>query len=148
LGAPFFLYPTRTEGLSASLSYEEATMAKAKEPPESLTGIARQTAEQITGRTQEAMENYFSWLHNAMLASPWGNTDLNKKLLSYATENASNAFGLVQKLSQAKTVEDVVKIQTGFMTAQFTLCNAQAKNIGEIYTRTMAAMMTPFGLST
>jgi hypothetical protein len=75
-------------------------MAKAKEPPESLTGIARQTAEQITGRTQEAMENYFSWLHKAMLASPWGNTDLNKKVLSYATENASNAFGLVQKLSQ------------------------------------------------
>jgi hypothetical protein len=45
-------------------------MAKAKEPAESLTGIATQTAEQITGRAQEAMGNYFSWLQNAMSASP------------------------------------------------------------------------------
>ena len=34
-------------------------MAKDKESSESLTGMAKQTAEQITGRTQEAMENYF-----------------------------------------------------------------------------------------
>ena len=77
-------------------------MAKDKEPSESLTGMARQTAERITGRTQETMENYFNWLQNTMSASPWGNTDLNKKLLSYATENVSAAFGYVQKLSQAR----------------------------------------------
>ena len=123
-------------------------MAKDKEPLEPLTGIAKQTAEQITGRTQEAMENYFSWLQHTMSASPWGNTDLNKKLLSYTTENISSAFGFVQKLSQAKNMEDIVKIQTEFMNAQMNLFNEQAKNIGEIYTRTAAAMRTPFGLST
>ena len=123
-------------------------MAKDKEPSESLTGIAKQTAEQITGRTQETMENYFNWLQNTMSASPWGNTDLNKKLLSYTTENVSAAFGFVQKLSQAKNLEDVVKIQNEFMTAQLSSFNEQAKNIGEIYTRTAAAMRTPFGLST
>ena len=117
-------------------------MAKGKEPPASLAGIGRQTAEQITGQTQEPMENYFSWLQKATSACPWGNTDLNRKLLSYATENLNNAFGFVQKLSQAKTSEDVVKIQTEFITAQFTSCNDQAKNIVEIYTRTAAAMMT------
>jgi hypothetical protein len=41
---------------------------------------ARKTAEQITERTQEAIANYFNWLQNAMQTSPWGNTDLNKKL--------------------------------------------------------------------
>jgi hypothetical protein len=126
----------------------EVTMAKAKEPPASLAGIARQTAEKITLRTQEAMGNYFGRLQNAISAPPWGNTDLNKKLLSYATENVSNAFGFVQKLSQAKNLEDVVKIQTEFMTAQFSSCNEQARNIGEIYSRTAAAMTTPFGLPT
>jgi Phasin protein len=123
-------------------------MAKGKEPSESLTGIATQTAEQITGRTQEAMGNYFSWLQNAISGTPWGNTELTKKFLGYATENASNAFGFVQKLSQAKNFEDVVKIQTEFMTAQLGSFNEQAKNLGEIYTRTAAAMRTPFGLST
>ena len=123
-------------------------MAKDKEPTEALTAMAKQTAEQITGRTQEATENYFKWLQTTMSASPWGNTDLNKKLLSYATENVSAAFGFVQRLSQAKNLEDVVKIQTEFITAQMNSFNEQAKNIGEIYTKTAAAMRVPFGLST
>ncbi len=123
-------------------------MAKDKEPSESLTGMAKQTAEQITGRTQETMENYFKWLQTTMSASPWGDTDLNKKLLSYATENVSAAFGYVQKLSQAKNLEDVVKMQTEFMNAQMNSFNEQAKNIGEICTKTAAAMRAPFGLST
>ena len=123
-------------------------MAKDKEPTEVLMGMAKQTAEQITGRTQEATENYFKWLQTTMSATPWGNTDLNKKLLSYATENVSAAFGFVQRLSQAKNLEDVVKIQTEFMTAQMNSFNEQAKNIGEIYTKTAAAMRVPFGPST
>ena len=123
-------------------------MAKGKESSESLTGIATQTAEQIAGRTQETMGHYLSWLQNAMSTAPWGNTELTKKFLSYATENVSNAFGFVQKLSQAKNVEEVIKIQTEFMTAQFSSFNEQAKNLGEIYTRTATAMRVPFGLST
>jgi hypothetical protein len=123
-------------------------MAKGKESSESLTGIATQTAEQIAGRTQETMGHYLTWLQNAMSTAPWGNTELTKKFLSYATENVSNAFGFVQKLSQAKNVEEVMKIQTEFMTAQFSSFNEQAKNLGEIYTRTATAMRVPFGLST
>jgi hypothetical protein len=123
-------------------------MAKGKESSESLTGIATQTAEQIAGRTQETMGHYLSWLQNAMSTAPWGNTELTKKFLSYATENVSNAFGFVQKLSQAKNVEEVIKIQTEFMTAQFSSFNEQAKNLGEIYNRTATAMRVPFGLST
>ncbi|MFZ2076368.1 MAG: phasin family protein [Xanthobacteraceae bacterium] len=123
-------------------------MAKGKESSESLTGIATQTAEQIAGRTQETMGHYLTWLQNAMSTAPWGNTELTKKFLSYATENVSNAFGFVQKLSQAKNVEEVMKIQPEFMTAQFGSFNEQAKNLGEIYTRTATAMRVPFGLST
>jgi hypothetical protein len=54
-----------------------------KEPFESLTGIAQQTADQITQQTKVAMENYLTWFQNA---SQWANVDLNKKLLSYAAE--------------------------------------------------------------
>jgi hypothetical protein len=78
-----------------------------------LTGIEQDV--QIEERTKHAMENYSQWLQNA---SPWGNTELNKKLLSYATENVTTAVGLVQKLSQAKKLEDVVKIQTDFISTQ------------------------------
>ena len=119
-------------------------MSKNKEPTEALMGMAKQTAEQITGRTQEATENYFKWLQTTMSASPWGNTDLNKKLLSYATDNVSAAFEFVQRLSQAKNLEDVVKIQTEFMTAQMNLFNEHAKELGEIYAKVAtAATQTP-----
>ena len=80
----------------------EDTALAEKEQFESLTGI--ETEVQIEERTRHAMENYFNWLHNAILASPWSN-NLNKKLLSYATDNVTAAVGLVQKLSQAKDVE-------------------------------------------
>jgi len=101
-----------------------------KERFESLTGIEQDV--QITERTKHAMENYFSWLQNAMSASPWSNVDLNKRLLSYATENVTAAVGLVQKLSPAKNLEDVVKIQTEFMSKQLDSFNKQTKAMVEM----------------
>jgi hypothetical protein len=80
---------------------------------ESLTGIAQQTV-QITEQTKSAMEHYISWFQNAVSDSPWSNADFNKKLLSHATDNVIAAV----ELSQAKNLEDVVKIQTEFMGQQ------------------------------
>jgi hypothetical protein len=82
-----------------------------------------------------AMETYVSWLQNAMSASPWSNIDLNKKLLNYATENVTSAVGLVRELSQAKNLEDVVRIQTEFVNKQMTSLNEQTKTIIEICTK-------------
>jgi hypothetical protein len=44
-------------------------------------------------KAQGAMKNYFGWPQSAMSAAPWGNTDLNNKLLDYAAENTAAAFG-------------------------------------------------------
>jgi hypothetical protein len=68
-----------------------------------------------------------------MSASPWNNVNLNKKLMSYATDNVTAAVGLVQKLSQAKNLEDAVKIQTEFMNKQLDSFNEQTKTIVEMY---------------
>jgi hypothetical protein len=81
------------------------------------------------------MEDYFGWLQRTMSVSPWSNIDLNKKLLSYATQNVTAAVGLVQKLSQAKDVEQVVKIQTKFMSQQLNSFNEQTKAMVEICTK-------------
>ena len=110
---------------------------------------ARQTAEQMTERTQETITNYFGWLQKAMQASPWGNTDLNKKLMSYATETVTAPLSLAQKLGQAKNLEDVVTIQTEFVRAQTNAFNKHAAEIGEIYTKVAtAATRTPVGMTT
>ena len=124
---------------------EYITMAKDKEPLQSLTTSAERTTEQITKQAQD----YFEWHQKTMSALPWRNTNLNRILLSDATQNVTATFAFVQKLSQAKNFQDVVKIQTEFMETQMNSFNEQAKIIGEIYAKAAEdAMKTPFSVST
>ena len=117
-------------------------------PFEALRATEEQTAEQITKQTQGAMENYFGWLQKSMSALPWTNTNLDRILLGYATQNVTATLAFVQKLSQAKNFQDVVRIQTEFMNAQLNSFNDQAKIIGEIYTNAATAVAkTPFTTS-
>ena len=78
-----------------------------------------------------------------MSPSPWSNVDLNKKLFAYATENVTAAVGLVEKLSQAKNLEDVVKIQTEFVSKQLGSLNEQTKTILEICMKAAQATTKP-----
>ena len=119
-------------------------MAKDKEPFETLTAGAEQTADQITKQTQD----YFGWLQETMSTFPWSNTNLNRVLLRNATHNVTATVAFVQKLSQAKNFQDVVKIQTEFMETQMHSFNEQAKILGEIYTKAAEdSMKIPFGIS-
>jgi Phasin protein len=109
-----------------------------------LTATTEQTAEQITKQTQIGMANYFGWLRRTMLELLWSNTNLNRILLSHATQNVGATLAFVQKLSQAKNFQDVIKIQTEFMNAQLNSFNDQAKIIGEIYAKAATtAVKTP-----
>ena len=118
-------------------------MAKDKEPLEPFTANAVKTAEQMTKQTQD----YFGWLQKAMSTFPWSNTNLNRIFLSNAMQNVTAAFAFGQKLSQAKNFQDVVKIQTEFMSQQMNSFNEQAKILGEIYTNAAQDVMkTPFGM--
>ena len=67
----------------------------APENTDAWTGLAKQTTEQITERTQEAVTNYFNWLQNTMsAASPWSNTDLNKKSTELRYRKRHRCFGV------------------------------------------------------
>jgi hypothetical protein len=55
--------------------------------------------------------------------------------MSYTTENVTAAVEHVQKLSQAKNLEAVVKIQTEFMSKQLNTFNEQTKTIVELCTK-------------
>jgi hypothetical protein len=139
-------YPSKSPP-SGHEPYENTAMAKDKEPLEAFTATAAQTAEQMTKQTQETMENYFGWLQRTMSTFPWSNTNLNRILLSNATQNMTATFAFVQKLSKAKNFEEVVKIQTEFMEAQINSFNEQSKVLSETYTKAAEdAMKNPFGV--
>ncbi len=98
------------------------------------------SAEQMAKQTQD----YFGWLQKSMSTLPWSNTNLNRILLSNATQNITATFAFVQKLSQAKNFEDVVKIQTEFMQTQMNSFNEQSKVLRELYSKAAEdAMKTP-----
>jgi Phasin protein len=121
-------------------------MAKDHEPFESLTATAAQTAEQITKQTQGAMETYFNWLQTTMAPLPWRNTNLNRIVLSNATQNVTATFAFMHKLSQAKSFQEVIRIQTEFMEQQMNSFNEQAKILSEIYAKAAEdAIKAPFG---
>jgi hypothetical protein len=109
-------------------------MVKDKGPFETLTASAAQTAEQMTEQTQGG-DGEFGWLQKTMSTFPWSNTNLNRILLSNATQNITATFAFVQKISQAKNFQEVVKIQTEFMETRMNSFNEQAKILGEIYTK-------------
>jgi hypothetical protein len=117
---------------------------KQKRPVEDLTAATERTSERIANQTQRAMESYFSWLPKTMFASPWGSTDLNKKLSSYATENATAAVTFLQKLSQARNLQEVVEIQTEFVQMQIETFNKRPKELGDAVA---ATTKTRFGKS-
>ena len=111
-----------------------------------LTAIAAQAAEQTMEKVHGAMGNYFSWLRQMASASPWGNTDLNKKLLKYAEQNIDAALTFAQKLGGAKNLSDVVKIQSEFVAMQFKSYNEQERELGEAYGKSMlSTTKMPFG---
>ena len=77
-----------------------------------------------------AMESYLDYFQKTMFASPWAQTDLNKKIQSYAGKNLATTFEFAQKLTKAKDLQELVQIQTEFMQT-----HVSARAAREAYTR-------------
>ena len=112
-------------------------MAKNEKPSEDLSTVAGQTIEQARG----AMENYLDFFQKNMSASPWAGAFLNKKVTDYAQQNVATAFGFAQKLTQAKDLQDLVRIQTEFLQTQMKSLTEQAKELSETATKTAAGAL-------
>ena len=125
-------------------------MAKRDDGVSAVIEAVESTTEATLEKAHEATENYLSWVQRTMAGSPWGNTDFSKKLVEYTTQNVNASFEFVQRLSQAKNFQDVVRLQTEFVEAQLGSFNEQAKNLSETYTKAMAGITKgmPFHMST
>ncbi len=106
-------------------------MAKDTKDTEQLSTIAKEATKQ----THEAVDAYFDFLKKAISSFPSGGTKLGEKLKSHAEQNVTATQEYVNKLSQAKTVHDVIQIQTDFVQAQFNAFGEQAKDLAETYSK-------------
>jgi hypothetical protein len=114
-------------------------MSNDKEPFEDLSAITAQTME----KTRGAVDNYFNFLQKTMSSYPWGGSELAAKLKSFAEQNIAASHEYVRKLSQAKSVQDVIHIQTEFMQTQLNSFAEQAKGLGEAYVKAATGAMKP-----
>ena len=118
-------------------------MAKDSSPLQNLNVEAKRAIEQTVKQTEGAMDNYFNLLQQTMSATPWGKTDFVEKLKSFSEQNIAAAQHHVQKLSQARDFQDIMRIQTEYMQSQLSLFADQAKQLGEAYMKTAAGAFKP-----
>ena len=104
-------------------------MAKDKQPFEALS--------------ETAMDSYIGFLQNI-----WGNNDLTEKMRTYTARNISASTDCMQKLSQAKDLQEAFRIQTEFMQRQMNTFTEQARSLSEAYTKAATDATKPLGMST
>ena len=112
-------------------------MAENKNPTSDISAMMAQSIEQARG----AMENYLRFFEKSMVAAPWAKTALNQKVMKYVEQNVAAAFSCAQKLSQAKDLQEVARLQTEFFQAQLKSLTEQAKDLGETAAKTAGSAL-------
>ncbi|HVO91534.1 MAG TPA: TIGR01841 family phasin [Terriglobales bacterium] len=106
-------------------------MENSNKPFEGVTAMISQNMEQAS----KAMENYLQFVQKSMSSIPWGKNDLSEKVRSYAEKNVAAAFEFAQKLTKAKDLQDLMRVQTEFMQTQLKSLTEQAKELSEAATK-------------
>lgn len=110
------------------------------EVPSEMRDLASRSVEQA----RKAFETFVS---AAQKASSLGETaqnpvqknlaDAAKRTVGYAEQNVSAAFAMAERMVQAKTVEEIVKIQGDFMQSQASAIQAQLQETGSVVQKQM-----------
>lgn len=102
-------------------TYAEQSVTQARKAIEDFMKVAQTTVSSVEGST------------NQMQA---GATDINKKMLTYAEENISAAFDFAEKMARAKDMEEIMKLQSEFMTRRMSAFGEQTREIGDTAAKT------------
>jgi hypothetical protein len=104
--------------------------------------------EESTQHVRKAMDSYFDFFKKSLPELPLGNNEVNRKILAYAAKNAAQAFGYAEKLSSAKDISEIIKIQTEFLQSQMTSLSEQTKDISDATAKAVSTMLqNPFSKS-
>jgi len=113
-------------------------MAKGTDPFE-MNDAAKQAMTQVFG----AMDSYFDNLKKTIASAPSGGNEFGEKLKSYAERNTNATHDFVKKLSQAKDLQDMFRIQTEFLQAQVGAFTEQAAGLTESFTKAAGDFKMP-----
>jgi phasin len=98
----------------------------------------RNVAEHTVVQARQAFENFIEAAQKA--ASKWeeqaaaaqaGAKDAGGRVMSFAEQNMARSFDFAQRLTRAKDLEEMMRLQAEFVQSQMATLSEQAKEIGE-----------------
>ena len=92
------------------------------------------TEEQVVQEVRSFEETYYSLIQAMMPALPWLG-DFNKKLQSYIEQNFAAAYEFTRELSQAKNMQDFIRIHTDYTQKCGHAFAAQMQDFAETYNK-------------
>jgi phasin len=108
------------------------------EIPQEMRAFAEKSVEQA----RQAFESFLSTAHHTMNAfgdqaetTRQGARDIGQQVMAFAERNIATSFEFAQQLVRARNVNDMVKLQSDYITAQIQTLTEQAKELGETTTR-------------
>jgi hypothetical protein len=101
-------------------------------------GEMRAVAERNIERAKLAFDIYIRTIQQASAmfderveASQVGAQDVGKRAMSFALRNAISAFEFAQKIVQAKSITEFIRLLNDFLQIQVQVLNEQVKDLGE-----------------
>jgi phasin len=114
--------------------------------PESVRALAEKTVNQTREayeRGKEQLEEAIDALERSFDAAGQGATAFNRKLIDLAQRNLNSAFDFAKKLASAKTLGEIVELQSAFIRSQFDVFASQASEIRALTTKIAADTTEP-----
>jgi len=104
------------------------TMMADKNSSDVILTMMSKNLEQARG----AMTNYLQFIEKSLSVAPMGASSQASTLKGYVDRNVAATFDFSEKMMHAKDFQDVVRIQTEFLQAQFRVLTDQAKDVVEM----------------
>jgi phasin len=92
---------------------------------------ARAMLTETLGRLRKASDEYFSLLEKTLGSSPLPVAEQAKQFCSFMQRNVAATFDLGDKLTQAKDMQDALRIQSEFFQDQMRSLTDQTRSMGE-----------------
>jgi phasin len=101
-------------------AFAEDSVSKARETYGKLNNVAKDNAKVI---------------EEVMVAAHAGAKSIGDKVLKHTEANTEAVFEAAKAIARAKTVPELLRLQTSFMQQQFSAAGAQSKEIFELSTK-------------
>ncbi len=114
--------------------------------PESVRALAEKTVNQTREayeRGKGALDDSIDALERSFDAAGQGATAFNRKLIDIAQRNLNSGFDLAKNMAGAKTIGEMVELQSAFIRNQFEVFSSQASEIRALTTKIAADTSEP-----